>query len=533
MSQTNQFPKTAANAARTRERRVDRRSFLGLTSGLATVVAVNEVAWMGPAIARTTPSDIVMMDGVSLARSIKSKQVSCVEVMNAYLDHIERLNPRVNAIVSLQDREGLLKQAKERDEQLARGDYMGWMHGFPQAIKDLAATKGILTTRGSPLFKDDVPQADALFVDRMKRAGSIIIGKTNTPEFGLGSQTYNNVFGTTFNAYDQSKTAGGSSGGAAVALALRMLPVADGSDHAGSLRNPAAFNNVLGFRPSYGRVPSPRRDVFTAALGVPGPMARTVPDLAMLLSVQAGYDPRVPLSIRQDPAQYTGRLQRDFKVTRIAWLGDFGGYLPLEPGVLDLCKNALKIFESLGCAVEEARPDFPVEQVWQNWLKLRAWQAGDPLRALYNDPAKRALMKPEAQWEVESGLKLTMFELADALAVRTLWYQAVLRFMDKYEYFVLPSAQVFPFDASLHWPKKISGKAMDTYHRWMEVVIPVTMSGCPALNVPVGFNDKGLPMGVQIVGRNHAELSCLQLAFAYVEATGWIEKKRPSLLDAA
>jgi amidase len=266
---------------------------------------------------------------------------------------------------------------------------------------------------------------------------------------------------------------------------------------------------------------------------VPGPMARTVSDLAMLLSVQAGYDPRAPLSIKEDPAQYTGRLQRDFKGTRIAWLGDFGGYLPFEPGVLDLCKSALKAFETLGCIVEEARPDFPVEQVWQNWLKLRAWQAGDPLRALYNDPGKRALMKPEAQWEVENGLKLTMFELADALAVRTLWYQAVRRFMDTYEYFILPSAQVFPFDASIHWPKEISGKAMDTYHRWMEVVIPVTMSGCPALNLPVGFNEKGLPMGIQIVGRNHAELSCLQLAFAYDQATGWIEKKRPSLLDAA
>jgi amidase len=533
MSQTNQIPKSAPIAPRNRAGGIDRRSFLGLTGGIATAVAANEVAWIEPAFARSKLSEIVMMDGVSLARAIKSKQVSCVEVMNAYLDHIERLNPRVNAIVSLQDREGLLRQAKERDEQLAHGEYMGWMHGFPQAIKDLAATKGIRTTRGSPLFKDDVPQVDAVFVERMKRAGSIIIGKTNTPEFGLGSHTYNNVFGTTLNAYDQTKTAGGSSGGAAVALALRMLPVADGSDHAGSLRNPAAFNNVLGFRPSYGRVPSPGRDVFTAALGVPGPMARTVPDLAMLLSVQSGYDPRAPLSIREDPAQYTGRLQRDFKGTRIAWLGDFGGYLPFERGVLDLCKSALKVLESLGCTVEDARPDFPVEQVWQNWLKLRAWQAGDPIRALYNDPAKRALMKPEAQWEVENGLKVTMFELADALAVRTLWYQAVRRFMDEYEYFVLPSAQVFPFHAPIDWPKEISGKAMDTYHRWMEVVIPVTMSGCPALNVPVGFNDRGLPMGIQIVGRNHAELSCLQLAFAYTEATGWTEKKRPALLDAA
>jgi amidase len=242
------------------------------------------------------------MDAHALSRAIRSRAISCVEVMSAYLDHIERVNPHVNAIVSLRDRGELLGEARRRDEELARGDGKGWMHGFPQAIKDLAATKGIRTTQGSPLYRDAVPTADAIFVERMKAAGSIIIGKTNTPEFGLGSQTYNPVFGPTLNAYDQGRTAGGSSGGAAVALALRMLPVADGSDHAGSLRNPAAFNNVLGLRPCYGRVPSNDDEVFIPQLGVAGPMARTVADLAALLSVQSGYDPRVPLSIREDPA---------------------------------------------------------------------------------------------------------------------------------------------------------------------------------------------------------------------------------------
>ena len=253
-------------------------------------------------------SDIVMMDALALSRAIKSKQASCVEVMNATLDHIERLNPHVNAIVSLQDRGALLKQSQERDAQLARDEYCGWMHGFPLAVKDLIATKGIRTTQGSPIFKDFVPAADAIVVERMKRAGGIVIGKTNTPEFGLGSNTYNDVFGRTLNAYDQSKTSGGSSGGAGVAVALRMLPVADGSDHGGSLRNPAAWNNVFGFRPSYGRVPAQGLDVFYAYMGVQGPMARNVPDLAMLLSVQAGYDPRLPLSNRQDPAQFAGDL---------------------------------------------------------------------------------------------------------------------------------------------------------------------------------------------------------------------------------
>jgi amidase len=476
--------------------------------------------------------EIVKLDAVALSAAIKSKRVSCVEVMNAYLDHIDRVNPRVNAIVSLQNRDDLLKQAGSRDEQIARGEYLGPMHGFPQAIKDLEPTKGIRTTFGSPLFKDFVPKEDAIFVERMKLAGSIVIGKTNVPEFGLGSQTYNNVFGTTLNAYDQSKTSGGSSGGAAVALALRMLPVADGSDHAGSLRNPAAFGNIFALRTSFGRVPSEFIDAFMPSLSVHGPMARTIPDLAMLLRVQSGYDSRAPLSIRQDPSIFSGPLERDFKGTRIAWLGDFGGYLPFEPGVLDLCKRSLKIFEQLGCIVEEARPDFSIEQVWRNWLRIRASQIGARFKEFYNDPKRRALMKPELQWEIENGTRVSADEIAEAGAVRSAWYHAVRRFFENYHYFVLPSAQVFPFDASTHWPKQINGHAMDTYHRWMEVAVAVTMSGCPALGVPAGFNEQGLPMGIQIVAPNHAEMSCMQLAHAYDQETQWVMKRLPPILSS-
>src|SRR4051812_10842749 len=398
------------------------------------------------------PSDIVMMDALALSRAIQSKQVSCVEVMNATLDHIDALNPKVNAIVSLQDRGDLIAQATARDEQLSRGEVCGWMHGLPQAIKDLTATKGIRTTQGSRIFKDFVPAADAIHVERVKRAGAIIIGKTNTPEFGLGSNTYNDVYGRTLNAYDQSKTSGGSSGGAGVALALRMLPVCDGSDHGGSLRNPAAFNNVFGFRTSYGRVPSQGLDMFYAWMGVQGPMARNVPDLASLLSVQAGYDLRMPMSNRQDPSQFAQDLKRDFKGTRIAWSGDFGGLMPFEPGVLDVCKSALKTLEALGCTVEEAWPDFPVERIFPTWLKLRAWQSGTQLKDLYNDPAKRALMKPEAQFEVENGQKLSAFEVYDASVARTAWYQAVRTFFEGYDFFILPAGQVFPFDANVDWP---------------------------------------------------------------------------------
>jgi amidase len=474
--------------------------------------------------------DIVRMDACALSDAIRARRLSCVEAMSAYLDQIERFNPAVNAIVSLRERGDCLADARERDAELARGEWRGWMHGFPQAIKDFAAAKGLPMTQGSPLLRDFVPEEDAIFVARMKAAGAIVIGKTNTPEFALGSHTFNPVFGTTLNAYDQSKAAGGSSGGAAVALALRMLPVADGSDHAGSLRNPAAFNNVLGLRPCYGRVPSSAEDVFLPQLGVAGPMARKVADLAQLLAVQAGYDPRVPLSIEQDPAIFRAPLESDVKGLRLGWLGDLGGHLPMEAGILELCGNALRTFEDLGCTVEEVTPDFDPERIWQAWLPLRQWQVGAAWAHLYADPEKRAQIKPEAQWEIANGQKLTAFEVHRASAARSAWYRTVRRLFESYDYLLLPTAQVFPFDARTHWPKEIAGRAMDSYHRWMEVVIPATMAGCPAMNVPVGFGENGLPMGMQIIGPNHGELAVLQLAFAYEQATGFVEKALPPLL---
>jgi amidase len=475
-------------------------------------------------------SEIVMLDAVALADAIKSRRVSCVEVMNAYLDQVERLNLRVNAIVSMRDRNHLVAEALERDEQLARGDYRGWMHGFPHAVKDLEPTAGIRTTLGSPLFRNFIPKHDSILVERIRRAGAIILGKTNVPEFGLGSQSYNPIFGTTLNPYDLSRTCGGSSGGAAVAAALRMVPVADGGDHGGSLRNPAAFNNIFGFRTSFGRVPSDAREVFMPALSVHGPLARNVRDLAMLLSVIAGYDERVPLSIHEDPARFALPLGRDFKGVRIAWSRDFGGYLPFGAGVLDLCESAVKVFEELGCVVEEAAPDYPVEEVWRNWLKLRAWQVGGLLMEPYHDPERRHLLKPEAQWELESASRITAFDIAAASAVRSAWYQAVRKMFTKYDFWVLPAGQVFPFDAATHWPREIAGRTMDTYHRWMEVMIPVTMSGCPSLAVPAGFGRNGLPMGIQIVGPNHAEFACLQLADAYDQATGWTRSNPPPMV---
>jgi amidase len=480
--------------------------------------------------AATGASDIVMMDAVPLAEAIASRQVSCVEVMTAYLDHIDRLNPEVNAIVALQDRAGLLVEARERDAQLARGEAVGPLHGFPQAVKDLAPVKGIPMTQGSPILNGFMPPADSVMVERLRKAGAIMIGKTNTPEFGLGSHTYNPVYGVTRNPYDLTRSAGGSSGGAAVALALRMLLVADGTDYGGSLRNPAGWNNVFGFRTSFGRVPADGRDAWLPSMGVIGPMARNVRDLAMLLAVQAGYDARAPLSLEGDGAIFRGGLESDLKGKRIAWVGDFAGHVPYEPGVLDVCKAALKTFETLGCVVEEAQPDYPVDAVWRAFVRLRAWQTGGTLLAFYNDPAKRALMKPEAIYEVESGMKLSAYDITTASAVRTEWYHAVRRFFERYDYFIVPTAQLFPFDADMHWPQEIAGRKMKTYHEWMKGVLPVTMAGCPALAVPAGFGDRGLPIGIQIVGPNHAELACLQLAHAYDTATNWAARRPPPLL---
>lgn len=515
---------------------LDRREFISTAAKMSASIAAGVTFGQSGAASENRSvsrsiSNLLTMDAVALSQAIKLKQVSCKEVMATFLDHIERTNPKVNAIVSLQPRDNLLKQATERDSQLARGEYLGWMHGFPHAVKDLAPTKGVRTTWGSPLL-DTVPEQDAIFVERLKKNGAIVIGKTNVPEFGFGSQSYNQVFGTTLNAYDQSKTAGGSSGGAACALALRMLPVADGSDAMGSLRNPAAYNNVIGFRPSYGRVPSAEQELYLGQLIAAGPMGRNVSDVAMLLSVMAGPDSRAPLSIEQDPMLFTHALQRDLQGTRLGWLGDLGGHLPMERGILDLCENGIKAFKTFGCAVEAARIDFSPARMWDTWLTLRHWVNAGNLMHLYKEPAQREKMKPEAVWEVEGGMKLSALDVYEASTARSEFYRAVSRLFATYDFLLLPSAQVFPFDAGVHWPASINGVNMDTYHRWMEVVVPASLSALPVINVPIGFSRAGLPMGLQIIGKYHADFALLQIAYAYEQATHWVSNNLPPLLQA-
>ena len=476
------------------------------------------------------PQDgITAMGAVDLAAAIRGRVVSCAEVMRAYLDRIHRLNPQVNAIVALRDDAALLREAEAADAALARGEVTGPLHGFPLAVKDLDAVRGLRFTQGSPIFADRIAETDSIMVARLRGAGAIFIGKTNVPEFGLGSHSFNPVYGTTANPYDLGKSAGGSSGGAAVAVALRMQPVADGSDHAGSLRNPPAFNNCYGLRPSWGRIPAEAKDVFSPGLAVLGAIGRTPADIGLMLSVQAGYDPRNPNAIRQDPSAFASPLARDFRGTRIAWLGDFGGQIPFDPGVLQLGRAALSTFVDIGCIVEEAVPRFDMEALWQDWLVLRALTVAAALRPLYDEPRHRAQLKPEAAWEVERGLALGADRIIAALEGRTRWYETLRRFMEGYDYLVMPTTQVFPFDKDLRWPETVGGRPMDTYHRWMQIVIPVTMAGLPALDIPAGFGEAGLPTGIQIVGRNHGELACLQLGAAYDAASNWVRRYPPPL----
>jgi len=506
----------------------NRRAFLGVAAGAAAASAISLQAL--PKSMNATGYDIVSMDGTALSRAIQARHLSCVEVMTAYLAQIERLNGRVNALVALQDPDVLLTQAKACDAQLARGEYRGPLHGIPHAVKDLQPVKGIRSTQGSPIFKDFVPATDSLMVERLRNAGAIFIGKTNTPEFGLGSHTYNPVYGITRNAYDPSRSAGGSTGGGAVSLALRMVPFADGSDFGGSLRNPAGWNNVLGFRTSIGRVPSGSRDTWIPSMSVTGPMARNVADLALLLSVQAGYDARAPLSIDGDGTLFRRHFERECQGKRIAWGGDLSGAMPCEPGVLELGKAAAKTFERLGCSVEEGHPEFDFDALWRAAVSLRGWMEGAGLLAYYQDPVKRAQLKPEAIFEVETGLKLSAYDVTAASVTRTEWYQVVRRFFERYDFLILPTAQTFPFPVDVHWPDRIAGHKMSTYHEWMKGNLLVTMSGCPSLAVPAGFSPQGLPIGIQIIGPNRRELDCLSLGHAYEAATNWTNARLPPLL---
>src|SRR3712207_1757642 len=465
-------------------------------------------------------SEICFLTATELARRIGARELSAREILETHLVQIERVNPKVNAIVTLTAEEAM-NRARIADEASARRGEIGPLHGLPVAHKDLAQTKGIRTTFGSPIYEDFVPDEDALIVERLRRAGAITVGKTNTPEFGAGSQTYNEVFGETLNPYDTTRTCGGSSGGAAAALACGMVPLADGSDLGGSLRNPASFCNVVGFRPSLGRVPSWPTQAAWSPLSTEGPMARTVRDVALLLGVISGPDPRSPPTICGPGEDFFGPLERDFSGARVAWSRDLGG-LPVDPRVAAVLEGQRHVFEDIGCLVEDNEPDFTdADEVFK---ALRAWHFELNYGELLEE--HRGRMKDTVVWNIEEGVGLCGPDVGRAERKRTELYHRMRTFMEGYDFLVAPVSQVPPFDVKQRYVTEIDGVEMETYIDWMKSCYYLTVTGLPAISVPCGFTQEGLPVGVQIIGRPRDDLSVLQLAHVFEQATGF-GKRRP------
>ncbi len=454
-------------------------------------------------------SDICFLTAVEMAALIRAKKLSAREVLEAHLKQIERVNPSVNAIVTLVADQAM-ESARKADEAQAKGDALGPLHGLPIAHKDLVETAGIRTTFGSPIFKDYVPPADAILVERIRRAGAITIGKTNTPEFGAGSQTFNPVFGATRNPYVLTKTCGGSSGGAAVALACGMIPIADGSDSGGSLRNPAAFCGVVGLRTAPGRVPHFSRGLAWSTLAVHGPMARTVRDAALLLSVMAGPDRRCPISISEPGSRFAGPLDRDFRGVRVAWFKNMGGAV-FDPRIVAAVNARRNTFENLGCTIDEIEPDW--RGVDEAFHIFRAW--GFSALAAEIRPELRDQLKDTIQWEIERGSRITGADLAHAEGLRAAAWDQMRVFQETYEYFIAPATQVPPFSIDQPYVTEIAGVKMNTYIDWMKCCYFISMLECPSMSVPCGFTPEGLPVGLQIVGRHRDEFAVLQLAHAF------------------
>ena len=460
-----------------------------------------------------TDTGLCYLTATELALKIRSGEISAVETMEAHLAQIEKVNPQVNAIVTLLP-EMAMEAARKADEKLAKGGEVGPLHGLPVAHKDLVPTKGVRTTFGSLVYEDFIPDKDALLVERLREAGAILLGKTNTPEFGAGSQTFNKVFGVTKNPYDLSKTCGGSSGGAAVSVACRMLPFADGSDLGGSLRNPTNFCNVVGFRPSVGRVPSWPSQSGWNSFAVDGPIARTVEDASLMLSVLAGPDLRSPLSLPENGDVFRKPLERDLKGVRIAWSADLGG-LPVDSRVTETLEAQREVFADLGCIVEEGFPDFSdADEIFKNF---RAWFYEMNLGSLL--PEHRDKMKETVVWNIEAGMKLSGPELGRAEVKRTALFHRVREFMQDYDFLALPVSQVPPFPIEQEFVSEINGVKMETYLDWMRSCYFISVTGQPAISVPCGFTTDGLPVGLQLVGKPQDDLGVLQMANAFEKET--------------
>lgn len=468
-------------------------------------------------------ADLCFLPGRTLAAMIRERRVSACEAMQAQLDRIERLNRMLNAIVARIDGDAAMALARAADERLTRGEPVGPLHGLPWAFKDMQPAIGFPCTMGSRILRDHVPLADSVLVERVRRAGALPIGKTNVPEFGLGSHTYNDVYGITRNPWDPAKSAGGSSGGAGAALAAGMLPLADGGDMGGSLRNPGSFNGVVGFRPSPGVVPEAPTALPFGSLSVAGPMGRDVEDVAFLLSILAGEDARDPASLPGAPARFAAPLARDVRGTRIAFCPDLGG-LPLDPRVRHVVEAQRTVFEALGCIVDDADP--ALHDADAIFLTLRAYTVATLLGPLL--PTQRHLMKPEAIWNVEQGLALRAVDVGAAMSAQSTLMARMRAFFARHDYLVTTVSQLPPFAAELHWPRSIDGVAMEHYLAWMKSAYWISATLQPAISVPAGFTPEGLPVGIQIVGRLRDDRGVLEIAHAFEQAAG-VRGRRPAL----
>ncbi len=469
--------------------------------------------------------DLCFLSARELASRLRAREISAREVMAAHLARIERHNPTLNAIVALLDGDAALALADAADARLARGEVVGPLHGIPIAFKDMQPAVGFPCTMGSRILRANRPAADSVLVERIRRAGALPIGKTNVPEFGLGSHTYNDVYGVTRNPWDPTKSAGGSSGGAGAALAAGLLPLADGGDMGGSLRNPANFNNVVGFRPSPGIVPDAPSALPFGSLTVSGPMARSVADAAFLLSVIAGEDARDPASLPIDPTRFAAPLDRDFAGVRVAWCPDLGG-LPLDRRVRTVLDAQRATFESLGCVVEEADPD--LRDADEIFGTLRAFSVATLLGPLLL--RHRSLLKPEAIWNIEKGLALSGSDVGRAMTAQSALLERMRRFFERHDFLLCAVNQVPPFDAALDWPHSIEGVEMEHYIAWMKSAYWITATLQPAISVPGGFTPEALPVGIQIVGRARDDFGVLQLGHAFEQATSFGARRPP--LDA-
>ncbi len=456
------------------------------------------------------------LSAVELSAAIRRKEVSAREALTEHLERISEINPVVNAVVTL-DAEGAQALAHRADQLTASGAELPPLHGVPMTHKDTNNTAGMRTTQGSLALRDFVPDADDLIIARLKAAGVVSTGKSNVPEFGAGSHTFNELFGTTTNPYAPKLSAGGSSGGVAAVVASRVQSIGDGSDMGGSLRIPASFCNVAGFRPSTAVIPMPSAVNAYAWLGRTGPMARSVEDIALFMSVTAGSDPRVPYPSGLDPEVFRSTLETDMRGVRIGWSRDFGIGVPVDPEIVDHLERQLAIFEDLGAIVEEATPDFSeADLVFGNTRALDFAAGLGPILERAGD-----VIKPEVHWNVEKGFALTARDVLETAAARSRLELSVQDFFGRYDLFASPCAQVLPFDATLRYPADIAGTASETYLDWMRSACLLSATGLPVLSVPAGFSSAGLPIGLQLAGNHYTDMQLLRYGRAFEQQTGY------------